>query len=113
MDSERIITRPRAEGYALSRRHEGADVVVVNTCGFLDSAKAESLAAISEALSERAKRSVLGACRAHSAAYARRDPSRDARTSSASLSSPESVRACDDPTSSAMEHAYHEDADFW
>jgi ribosomal protein S12 methylthiotransferase len=60
VDSERIITRLRAEGYALSRRHEGADVVVVNTCGFLDSAKAESLAAISEAMAENGKVIVTG-----------------------------------------------------
>ena len=43
-DSERIITRLRAEGYELARRHDGADIVIVNTCGFLDSAKQESLA---------------------------------------------------------------------
>jgi ribosomal protein S12 methylthiotransferase len=60
VDSERIITRLRAEGYALSRRHEGSDVVVVNTCGFLDSAKAESLAAISEALNENGRVIVTG-----------------------------------------------------
>ena len=39
VDSERIITRLRAEGYALSRDHKGADLVIVNTCGFLDSAQ--------------------------------------------------------------------------
>jgi ribosomal protein S12 methylthiotransferase len=50
VDSERIITRLRAEGYALAREHAGADVVVVNTCGFLDSAKTESLAAIGDEL---------------------------------------------------------------
>ena len=50
VDSERIITQLRAEGYELSKTHAGADVVVVNTCGFLDSAKAESLAAIGDAL---------------------------------------------------------------
>jgi len=43
VDSERIITRLRAEGYALTNRHDGADCVIVNTCGFLDSAKEESL----------------------------------------------------------------------
>ena len=43
VDSERIITRLRAEGYELSREHAGSDLVIVNTCGFLDSAKAESL----------------------------------------------------------------------
>jgi ribosomal protein S12 methylthiotransferase len=60
VDSERIITRLRAEGYALTRRHEGADVVVVNTCGFLDSAKAESLAAIGEAIKENGRVIVTG-----------------------------------------------------
>ena len=60
VDSERIITRLRAEGYALSREHAGADVVVVNTCGFLDSAKAESLAAIGDALKENGRVIVTG-----------------------------------------------------
>jgi ribosomal protein S12 methylthiotransferase len=60
VDSERIITRLRAEGYALSRRHEGADLVIVNTCGFLDSAKAESLSAISDALAENGRVIVTG-----------------------------------------------------
>jgi ribosomal protein S12 methylthiotransferase len=60
VDSERIITRLRAEGYALSRRHDLADVVIVNTCGFLDSAKAESLAAIASALAENGKVIVTG-----------------------------------------------------
>ncbi len=60
VDSERIITRLRAEGYELARRHEGADVVVVNTCGFLDSAQAESLAAIGKALAENGKVIVTG-----------------------------------------------------
>ena len=46
VDSERILTQLRAEGYELTRSHTGADAVVVNTCGFLDSAKAESLEAI-------------------------------------------------------------------
>jgi ribosomal protein S12 methylthiotransferase len=60
VDSERIITRLRAEGYALSRRHDGADVVIVNTCGFLDSAKAESLEAIGSAIKENGKVIVTG-----------------------------------------------------
>jgi ribosomal protein S12 methylthiotransferase len=50
VDSERIVTRLRAEGYELSRQHEGSDLVIVNTCGFLDSAKKESLEAIGEAM---------------------------------------------------------------
>ena len=49
VDSERILTTLRAQGYSFSPSYEGADVVIVNTCGFLDSAKAESLDAIGEA----------------------------------------------------------------
>ena len=60
VDSERIITRLRAEGYELSREHKGADLVIVNTCGFLDSAQAESLDAIGEALAENGKVIVTG-----------------------------------------------------
>ncbi|CAL8981169.1 Ribosomal protein S12 methylthiotransferase RimO [Rhodoplanes serenus] len=60
VDSERIVTRLRAEGYELTRTHAGADLVLVNTCGFLDSAKAESLAAIGEALAENGKVVVTG-----------------------------------------------------
>ncbi len=60
VDSERIVTRLRAEGYELSKTHAGADLVVVNTCGFLDSAKAESLNAIGEALAENGKVVVTG-----------------------------------------------------
>ena len=50
VDSERIITRLRAEGYELARDHAGSDIAIVNTCGFLESAQAESLAAIGDAL---------------------------------------------------------------
>src|SRR5579871_3369207 len=60
VDSERIITRLRAEGYELARKHDGADVVIVNTCGFLDSAKQESLTAIGEAMAENSKVIVTG-----------------------------------------------------
>ena len=60
VDSERIITRLRAEGYELARKHDGADVVIVNTCGFLDSAKQESLSAIGEAMAENGKVIVTG-----------------------------------------------------
>ena len=60
VDSERIITKLRAEGYELSSSYEGADAVVVNTCGFLNSAKEESLAAIGEALAENGKVIVTG-----------------------------------------------------
>src|SRR5512132_3204157 len=60
VDSERIVTRLRAEGYELSRQHQDSDLVIVNTCGFLDSAKAESLAAIGNALKENGKVIVTG-----------------------------------------------------
>ncbi len=60
VDSERILTRLRAEGYAISPDYAGADAVIVNTCGFLDSAKAESLEAIGEALSENGRVIVTG-----------------------------------------------------
>src|ERR1043166_2030305 len=60
VDSERIITRLRAEGYELARRHDGADIVIVNTCGFLDSAKQESLGAIGDAMAENGKVIVTG-----------------------------------------------------
>ncbi len=60
VDSERILTRLRAEGYAISPDYSGADAVIVNTCGFLDSAKAESLDAIGEALTENGKVVVTG-----------------------------------------------------
>ncbi len=60
VDSERIITRLRAEGYELARKHDGADIVIVNTCGFLDSAKQESLSAIGDAMAENGKVIVTG-----------------------------------------------------
>jgi ribosomal protein S12 methylthiotransferase len=60
VDSERILTQLRAEGYELSRSHAGADAVIVNTCGFLDSAKAESLQAIGAAMSENGRVIVTG-----------------------------------------------------
>ena len=60
VDSERILTRLRADGYAMSPDYQGADVVVVNTCGFLDSAKEESLEAIGEALAENGRVIVTG-----------------------------------------------------
>ena len=60
VDSERILTRLRAEGYAISPEYGGADAVIVNTCGFLDSAKLESLDAIGEALSENGRVIVTG-----------------------------------------------------
>ncbi len=60
VDSERILTQLRAEGYLIAPSYEGADLVVVNTCGFIDSAVAESLDAIGEALEENGKVIVTG-----------------------------------------------------
>jgi ribosomal protein S12 methylthiotransferase len=60
VDSERILTRLRAEGYTIAPTYQGADLVLVNTCGFLDSAKSESLEAIGEALAENGRVVVTG-----------------------------------------------------
>ena len=60
VDSERIITQLRAEGYELSHSYDGADLVIVNTCGFIDSARDESLETIGEALNENGKVIVTG-----------------------------------------------------
>jgi ribosomal protein S12 methylthiotransferase len=60
VDSERIMTKLRSDGYAMSADYAGADVVLVNTCGFLDSAKAESLEAIGEAIAENGRVVVTG-----------------------------------------------------
>ena len=60
VDSERIITQLRAQGYVLSGEYQGADAVIVNTCGFLDSAKAESLEAIGEAIAQNGRVIVTG-----------------------------------------------------
>jgi len=60
VDSERIITKLRAEGYSISGSYDAADVVLVNTCGFLDSAKQESLEAIGEAMQENGRVIVTG-----------------------------------------------------
>jgi len=60
VDAEQILTRLRAEGYAISSTYDGADLVVVNTCGFIDAAVAESLEAIGEALDENGRVIVTG-----------------------------------------------------
>jgi len=60
VDSERILTQLRTDGYEVAPSYDGADVVVVNTCGFIDSARAESLNAIGEALSENGRVIVTG-----------------------------------------------------
>src|SRR3712207_3191787 len=58
--SERILTKLRSDGYRMSPDYAGADVVLVNTCGFLDSTKEESLAAIGEAIAENGRVIVTG-----------------------------------------------------
>ena len=68
VDSEQIISRLRAEGYELTKSYDGAAAVIVNTCGFLDSAKAESLAAIGAAAAENGKIIVTGCMGAEPAA---------------------------------------------
>src|SRR2546430_4847132 len=78
VDSERIITRLRAEGYALVREHQGTDLAIVNTCGFLDSAQAESLAAIGEAMAENGKVIVTGCMGAEPENITARYPNRSA-----------------------------------
>ena len=60
VDSERILSRLRAEGYETAADYAGAEVVVVNTCGFLETARAESLEAIGEALAENGRVIVTG-----------------------------------------------------
>src|ERR1035441_2387226 len=60
VDSEQILTQLRAEGYDTAKSYDGADLVIVNTCGFIDAAVQESLDAIGEALSENGKVIVTG-----------------------------------------------------
>ena len=60
MDSERILTQLRAEGYGIAPSYAGADLVIVNTCGFIDAAVEESLEAIGEALAENGRVIVTG-----------------------------------------------------
>src|SRR3970282_999432 len=60
VDSERILSQLKAEGYETAADYAGADVVIVNTCGFLESARAESLDAIGEALAEHGRVIVTG-----------------------------------------------------
>src|SRR5919112_3799924 len=74
VDSERILTKLRADGYAMSPDYAGADVVVVNTCGFLDSAKEESLEAIGEAIAENGRVIVTGCMGEEAAAIRARFP---------------------------------------
>jgi len=74
VDSERILTRLRAEGYEIAPNYQRADLVLVNTCGFIDSARAESLDAIGEALEENGKVVVTGCLGAESGLIRERYP---------------------------------------
>jgi ribosomal protein S12 methylthiotransferase len=74
VDSERILSRLKAEGYATAPDYAGADVVIVNTCGFLDSARAESLDAIGEAVARNGRVIVTGCLGKDAAAIRRRHP---------------------------------------
>ena len=74
VDSERILTKLRSDGYAMSPDYAGADVVLVNTCGFLDSAKEESLEAIGEAIAENGRVIVTGCMGAEAEAIRARFP---------------------------------------
>ena len=65
VDSERILTQLRVDGYDIVNSYHGADVVVVNTCGFIDSAIDESLEAIGEAIKENGKVIVTGCLGVH------------------------------------------------
>ena len=69
VDSERILTQLRTEGYEISPSYEGADVVLVNTCGFIDSAVEESLESIGEALRENGKVIVTGRITSYNVCY--------------------------------------------
>ena len=75
VDSERILTRLKNEGYKISQNFKGADAVIVNTCGFLDTAKAESLETIGEALKENGKVIVTGCLGVKSAEIKNKFPS--------------------------------------
>jgi ribosomal protein S12 methylthiotransferase len=75
VDSERILTQLRAEGYVIAPGYDDADVVIVNTCGFLDSAKAESLSAIGEAMEENGRVIVTGCYGIEEAAIRKAHPS--------------------------------------
>jgi ribosomal protein S12 methylthiotransferase len=74
VDSERIVSRLRAEGYEITKSHQGAAAVIVNTCGFIDSAKAESLAAIGAALEENGTVIVTGCMGAEPLAISQKFP---------------------------------------
>src|SRR5687767_15232840 len=75
VDSERILTQLRAEGYATSASYAGADLVIVNTCGFIDAAVEESLDAIGEALAENGRVVVTGCLGAKEGVIERAHPS--------------------------------------
>ena len=75
VDSERILTQLRAEGYSIAPTYDGADLVIVNTCGFIDAAVEESLAAIGEALAANGRVVVTGCLGAKNGIVRRAHPS--------------------------------------
>ena len=87
VDSERILTKLRSDGYAMSPDYQGADIVLVNTCGFLDSAKEESLEAIGEAIAENGRVIVTGCLGKRSELI------REAHTDVLSISGPQDYRS--------------------
>jgi ribosomal protein S12 methylthiotransferase len=96
VDSERILSRLRAEGYIISGDYQGADVVIVNTCGFIDSARKESLSAIGEAVAENGRVIVTG-CMGREA-----DLIRDAHPSVLSVTGPHQYEAVIDAVHVAL-----------
>ncbi len=92
VDSERILTQLRAEGYEISGTYDGADLVVVNTCGFIDGAVQESLDAIGEALTENGKVIVTG-CLGAQEERERRRPDRGSAPEGAGRHRPAQLRA--------------------
>ena len=83
VDSERILTQLRVDGYDIVNSYDGADVVIVNTCGFIDSARDESLEAIGEAINENGKVIVTGCLGVHE------DQIREAHPSVLSVTGPQ------------------------
>ena len=87
VDSERILTQLRIEGYEITPHYEDAGVVIVNTCGFIDAAKEESLESIGEAISENGRVLVTG-CMGRGGITPTSRSARAATTAAGSASSP-------------------------
>ena len=94
VDSERILTQLRAEGYATSASYEDADLVIVNTCGFIDAAVEESLGAIGEALAENGKVIVTGCLGAKDGVVRAAHPRGEEPAAASIAARPHSGRSC-------------------